>query len=165
MSIAIRPVRPAGRWERVYRAAMMVAAAQVLWVFVMGLIAGGQFVADQWPDWDPLVPWPVLAIPPWVPIALSAVAAVAAVAMSAARSVTNEVGLAFQDLAVGTLVLAIIPVGLARIYPDPNGVPVPLYGADATFGWHWIAAVVHLVGVVALIVRLVRARRASGRPA
>lgn len=69
--------------ERLFTLAAVVSAAQLLWVLAMGLIAGGQFVPDQWPDRDPLVPWPVLAIPSWCTIALGALARVGAVGAAA----------------------------------------------------------------------------------
>lgn len=132
----------------------MAAAAQFGWVFLMGLIAGGRFLADESPRWEPLVEWPVLPIPAWVTIAIGVVAAVTAVGMASRRDVTSEVGVAFQDLAIGVLLLGVLPLGLAQAYA---GVGVP----EDELGWHWIASVVHAVALVALVVRVARAARAD----
>ncbi|QUW17918.1 hypothetical protein [Agrococcus sp. Marseille-Q4369] len=157
MSIAIAPARARSPWERAYRIATIAAAVQFGWVFFMGLLAGGQFLADEWPRWDPLAEWPVLAVPAWLTIAIGAVAAAAAIAMAVRREVTDEVGVAFQDLATGVLLLGLLPVGLARAYA---GVGVP----DGALGWHWIASLVFVVTLLALVVRVVRASRASRAP-
>lgn len=154
MSIAIAPVRPRDRWELAYRWAAAVAAAQFGWVFVMGLFAGGRFLAVEAPRWEPFVEWPVLPIPAWLTVAIGVVAAVAAVGMAVRREVTSEVAVAFQDLAIGMLVLGVLPLGLARAYA---GVGVP----EGELGWHWIASVVHVVALVALVVRVARAARAE----
>ncbi|MCH1881506.1 hypothetical protein [Agrococcus sp. ARC_14] len=144
-----------------FRAAAMVGAAQLVWVFAMGLIAGGQFLEDEWPDWDPLVAWPVLAIPAWVSILISAVGAVGAVGTAIERPRPQELPVIVSDIAIAIIVLGVIPVGLARVYSDPTGLPAPAFGPDAHFGWHWLAALTLVVTLAAFAVRLVRERRAS----
>lgn len=161
--------------ERLFTVAASVSAAQLLWVLVMGLIAGGQFVADQWPDWDPLVPWPVLAIPSWCTIALGALACAAAIGAAAGPSgrshaapshaARSRVGRAVQDIGIALVVLVVLPLGLARLYPEPGGVAAPFAGPDGVLGWHWIAAALQAVTVAALLVRAVRAARAARPPA
>lgn len=154
MSIAIRPAHARDRWERAYRLTAMAAAAQLGWVFVMGLLAGGQFLADAWPKWEPLAEWPVVPVPAWLTVAIGVVAAVAAVAMAVRRDATREVGVAFQDLMIGALLLGLLPLGLANVYAG-FGVP------EGELGRHWIAALVALVALAALVVRVVRAARAG----
>lgn len=159
MTIAPRRLQPATRWERAYFVAAALAAAQFLWVFLMGLVAGGQFVRDEWPDWDPLVPWPVLAIPAWVTIAIGVVAAVAAVGAAAGRPA--EQGVVIQEIAFAVVALMGISVFVARVYADPSGVPLTYLGPDETLGWHWISAALQVVVTLpALAIRMVRARRA-----
>src|SRR5699024_1412888 len=85
VTIAPRRRQPATGWERAYVAAAALGAGQFLWIFLMGLIAGGQFVQDAWPNWDPLAPWPVLAIPAWVTIVIGLLAAIAAVGAAVGR--------------------------------------------------------------------------------
>lgn len=117
--------------ERLFTLAAVVSAAQLLWVLAMGLIAGGQFVPDQWPDRDPLVPWPVLAIPSWCTIALGALACVGAVGAAAGPTGDRmlrrrtprgrgSAGRAVQDIGIALVVLVVLPLGLARRYPEPG---------------------------------------------
>ncbi|WP_404312193.1 hypothetical protein LG314_12995 [Agrococcus terreus] len=159
-------------FERLFTVAASVSAAQLLWVLVMGLIAGGQLVADQWPDWDPLVPWPVLAIPSWCTIALGALACAGAVGAAAGRhgrtdaaphAARSRAGRAVQDIGIALVVLVVLPLGLARLYPEPGGVSAPFAGPDGVLGWHWIAAALQAITVAALLLRAVRAAR-SARP-
>ncbi|WP_405218654.1 hypothetical protein [Agrococcus sp. Ld7] len=142
----------------------MLSAAQLLWVFVMGLIAGGQFVADDWPEWDPLAPWPVVAVPAWVSIALGVTATVGAIGMAAerVREPRSEGGVV-QAFAITIVALIVIPIGLANVYSDPTGVSVPLYWLTDPFGWHWLAAIPQVLTLAALGIRFARVRRAGRR--
>lgn len=159
MTIAPRRSQPATRWERAYVVAAALGAAQFLWIFLMGLVAGGQFVHDAWPNWDPIAPWPVLAIPAWVTIAIGLLGAVAAVAAAAGRPA--EPGAVVQEIAFAVVVLIGISIFVAGIYRDPSGLPLPYLGPDARLGWHWLAAVPQVVITLpALAIRMARARRA-----
>lgn len=144
--------------------AALLSAAQLLWLIAMGFIAGGQFVAGEWPDWDPLVPWPVVAVPAWVSIALGVTAMVGAIGMSAerVREPRFEAGVV-QAIAITIVALIAIPIGLANVYSDPSGVTVPLDWLTDPFGWHWLAALPQVLTIGALGVRLAGVRRAGRR--
>lgn len=160
MTIAPRRRLSPTRWEKLFRGAAALGAAQFLWVFIMGLIAGGQFVQDEWPEWEPLIAWPVLAIPAWATIAIGLTAAVAAVGAATGRP--GEQGVVIQEIALAVVVLMGISLFVASIYPDPGGIPLEYLGPDRTLGWHWIAAAIQVVVTLpALAIRMVRARRAQ----
>lgn len=162
MSIAPSPVGVPSRWQRLFMTAAALSAAQFLWLIAMGFIAGGQFVEDEWPQWDPLAPWPVIAVPAWLSIALAVLATIGAVGM-ATQPIRDprEGGGAIQAIAITIIALVAVPIALANVYADPSGIQLPLFWLDDPLGWHWLAAPPQIITLVALGIRLARARRAG----
>lgn len=135
------------------RAGLVLAGiASVLFVaYVLGSLAltGGRVAYGTSPLWAPVVDWPLFVVPAEVLIWLAALGIGAFVVM--ARLVRGlEVRRVLRALRIGGLGFVVGPLGFT--FAQPRVVGEDRFGVALTEpGWHWIAAVIGVAGVVVML--------------
>lgn len=151
------------RWIRALDAVGLVATGfgtLLLLAFLLAsfLLSGGVVVPTKDPLFEPLVPFPVVVIAPWLPIAIATVALVTFVPMAALvpPSEASRVIRALRLTGAGACIL-----GLLTMFAFPEVVGLDRFGVELTQpGLHWIAIV---IGAVAIVLMLLLAGRAISR--
>ncbi|PJJ73263.1 hypothetical protein CLV46_2849 [Diaminobutyricimonas aerilata] len=147
---------------RYARRAFMGAALAIIALFLLSIvaafIAGGRFGELDEVRWPPLIEWPVVPLPWFVPVAISLVPPVAAVFLAAGAR-RSDVPDLFYFLVLEVIVFGFVPFAFARWHPMEGGVP---FDRDGGLGLHWIGVPLQLIGAVALIVGMIAARKRGG---
>lgn len=145
----LRPV------ARIYVSAQLVPAALLI-AFLIGslLLSGGQVNADQSPNWDAVVPFPIFPVPAWLLIALGAVGLIAAILWAVRSTAAESRSLTGAFGATAAAFVASMFFGLAFL-TDP-----------VWSGPYWIGMVLAVLsGGLLLIVGVIRGRRSSAAAA
>lgn len=147
---------------RYARRAFMAAALAIIALFLLSIvaafIAGGRFGELDEVRWPPLIEWPVVPLPWFVPVAISLVPPVAAVFLAAGAR-RRDVPDLFYFLVLEIIVFGFVPFAFARWHPMEGGVP---FDRDGGLGLHWIGVPLQVVGVVALLLGMLAARKRGG---
>jgi hypothetical protein len=160
--------RHVARGKRVF----MIATFAMLLFFLLSLLnyalAGGRMGLRDSMLWNETVAWPFIPLPAALVIAAGVLASVGVfMAVPHFRHDTAD------DLVllggVSVIVFGFLSLMFAGVYTSTSGLPT---GFDAYpeqgLGWHWIAAVVQIPGLIALAVRgtmLYQAHRRTRRKA
>ncbi len=146
--------RDQDRLSRGFALALSLGGAQVVWTLIAGLLAGGRFAARMNVEWDELIPLERLAIPWFITVAVGASWAVLAIWLAIDHLTPRPPGFLMQCMLI-VLVVSLWFGLLSALYPISADPLVP--------NWHWLAAPIQVVTVVALAITLARELRRERR--
>ncbi|MBG6238974.1 hypothetical protein IWX78_001953 [Mycetocola sp. CAN_C7] len=126
--------------------------AIVLFMFVSGLLAGGQFGPTSDVKWDVIVPWPLLTIPAWLVIAICVLPALGAVILAPKATWEQAPEFIFM-LAVTVVLFVLLPLGLSRMYPDAGAAVFDDRYPELGLAQHWIGALPQVLTLAVLGIR------------
>ena len=153
----------AARGKRVF----MYAAFAMLLFFLLSLLnfvlAGGRMGLRDTTRWDETVAWPFIPLPAFVVIAAGVAAAVGV--FMAVQFFRHDTADDLVLMGVLSIVLfGFMSLFFAGVYTATDGIPTGFDSyPEQGVGWHWIAAVIQIPGIVALAVRGASLRRAHVR--
>jgi hypothetical protein len=146
---------------------LMYAALAMFLFFLLSLLnfalAGGRMGLRDETRWDETIAWPFVPLPALLVIAAGVVAAVGvfmALPYFHHDTADDLVLMGFVSLGV----IGIMSFFFAAVYTSTSGLPTGFDEyPEQGVGWHWIAGVIQIPGIVALAIRGAMLHRAWSR--
>ena len=131
--------------------AYSMLALVLVWFFSM-LLAGGQIGPTDNIKWDAILPWPAVWIPAWLVIAVCLLPLIGVLVLVPKARWQEAVEL-FVMITMTAIMFVMLPIGLARMYPDAAGAVFDDRYPEFGLGFHWLGALPQIITLAVLGIR------------